>query len=49
MTANSSKNAVPAEDFLRRLLRTGRISDAEFEERLLAVDAMKQGEIKPNV
>jgi len=48
-SCNSSKNAVPAEDFLRRLLRTGRISDAEFEERLLAVDAMKQGEIKPNV
>jgi hypothetical protein len=46
-SCNSAKHAVPVEDYLRRLLRTGRISDNEFDERLLAVDAIKQGEIKP--
>jgi len=48
-SCNSSKNATSAEDFLRRLLRSGRLSDLEFEQRLLALDAIKQGELKPDV
>jgi DNA-binding Lrp family transcriptional regulator len=48
-SCNSSKNARSAEDFLRGLLRSGRLGDAEFEQRLLAVAAVKQGELKPDV
>ncbi len=48
-SCNSSKNAASAEDFLRRLYRSGRLNDSEFERRLLAVDALKQGEFKPDV
>lgn len=46
---NSSKQDASAEDFLRRLYRSGRLNEVEFEQRLLAVDALKQGEMKPDV
>jgi CRISPR/Cas system Type II protein with McrA/HNH and RuvC-like nuclease domain len=48
-SCNSSKNAASAGDFLRRLYRSGRLNDTEFEQRLLAVDALKQGQLKPEV
>lgn len=48
-SCNSSKNNASAEDFLRRLYRSGCLNDTEFETRLLAVEALKQGELKPEV
>jgi DNA-binding Lrp family transcriptional regulator len=48
-SCNSSKNAISAEDFIRGLYRSGRLSDTELDQRLLAVEAVKQGELKPDV
>lgn len=48
-SCNSSKNATAAEDFLRGLYRSGRLSDTELDQRLRAVEAVKQGELKPDV
>lgn len=48
-SCNSSKNATSAEDFIRGLYRSGRLSDTELEQRLLAIEAVKQGELKPDV
>jgi DNA-binding Lrp family transcriptional regulator len=48
-SCNSSKNATSAEDFLRGLYRSGRLSDTELDQRLLAIEAVKQGELKPDV
>ncbi len=45
--ANNRKGATSAEDFLRRLLREGYLSESEFQDRLIQLDLVKAGEIKP--
>ena len=45
---NNKKGAVSAEDFLRRLLREGYLSDVEFEDRIAALKRLRAGELKPN-
>lgn len=48
-SCNSAKNATSAEDFLRSVYRSGRLSDSELDQRLNAVDALRQGKLKPDV
>ena len=44
---NNSKNDIEAEDFLRLLYRKGTLSEVELEERLIALNLLKQGKLKP--
>jgi 5-methylcytosine-specific restriction endonuclease McrA len=44
---NSKKGQTPAEDFLRGLYRTRRITDAELTARLRALDALTSGKLPP--
>lgn len=46
-SCNSSKNASSAEDFLRGLYRRGRLSDNDFDGRLAALHALREGDLKP--
>ena len=48
-TCNSSKGTVPAEDFLRGLYRRGRLAEAEFDARLAALQALRDGELVPTL
>ena len=45
---NNKKGSSSAEDFLRRLLREGYLSDTEFEDRMEALGRLKTGKLKPN-
>ncbi|MBU2851646.1 HNH endonuclease [Acidithiobacillus ferrivorans] len=45
--ANNKKGAMSAEDFLRRLFREGYLSDAEFQGRIIALEKLKAGELRP--
>ena len=45
--ANNKKGNTDARDFFRRLLREGYLSSQEFEERLVALDKLQAGELKP--
>lgn len=46
-SCNASKNATPAEDFLRTLYRRSRLSDTELDDRLEALEALRNGDLKP--
>lgn len=45
---NSRKRNRPAAEFLRELFRTARLSDAELDARLLALDSLQSGQLVPN-
>lgn len=48
-SCNSSKHAIPASDFVRRLYRRGILNEKELEERLMAIEKLKEGEPKPDI
>lgn len=48
-SCNSAKNVMPAEDFVRSLYRKGILNDKELEQRLMAIERLKKGELKPDV
>ncbi len=45
--ANNRKGAMSADEFLRKLFRDGFLSGSELEERLLQLNRLKAGELKP--
>lgn len=47
--ANNKKGSSDAKDFIRRLMRDGYLSTAEFEERLTTLARLQAGELKPNI
>ena len=44
---NTRKQASTAEDFLRSIFRKGMLSESEFEGRVSALEALKNGHLKP--
>jgi len=46
---NTRKQAAEAEDFLRSIYRKGMLSDNEFEGRLSVLEALKSGNLKPQI
>lgn len=46
---NNRKNDSSAEDYLRRLYRESLLSTGELQERLLKLDRLRSGELKPMV
>lgn len=48
-SCNSLKNAIPAHDFIRSLYRRGVLNDKELEERLIAIEKLMNGELKPDI
>jgi hypothetical protein len=49
LDCNSRKKDLPAEDFLRRLYREGRLSAKDLSARLLAVQALAAGKLRPRL
>ena len=49
LSCNNKKGNALAEDFLRTLYRAGYLTEVDFEQRLLALQMLKNGELKPNV
>jgi hypothetical protein len=45
--ANNKKGSASAEDFLRRLFRERCLSEAEFQDRIHALDQLRAGLLKP--
>ncbi len=46
---NTRKQASDAYDFIRHLYRKEMLSESEFEERMLALEALGKGELKPEL
>jgi hypothetical protein len=46
---NSTKTGINGEDFVRLIYRKGTISASELENRLIAIEKIKNGEIKPDL
>jgi len=46
---NTRKQGTDAEDFLRSIYRKGMLSESEFEGRLSALKALRQGDLKPDL
>lgn len=46
---NTRKQASEPDDFLRGLYRKGFLSESEIEERLSTIEALKNGDLKPEV
>jgi hypothetical protein len=46
---NTRKLATEAEDYLRSIFRKGMLSDSELEGRLSATEALKSGNLKPQI
>jgi hypothetical protein len=46
---NTRKQGTDAEDFLRGIYRKGMLSESEFEGRLAALKALRQGDLKPDL
>lgn len=46
---NSTKTGINGEDFVRQIYRKGTISASELENRLIAIEKIKNGEIKPDI
>jgi len=46
---NTHKGGTIAEDYLRQLYRKNLLSESELEGRLSAIDALKNGELKPQI
>jgi len=49
LDCNPQKSNRPAEDFLRELYREGRLSPKDLSARLLAVQALAAGKLRPHV
>ena len=49
MECNSQKGEKAAGDFLRGLYRKRRLTSAELEDRLCAIDALASGKLRPQV
>jgi len=49
LNCNSRKSDLPAEDFLRQLFREGRLSAKDLSARLLAVQTLAAGKLRPQV
>jgi hypothetical protein len=49
LSCNSRKSDLPAADFLRQLFREGRLSAKDLSARLLAVQALAGGKLRPQV
>jgi hypothetical protein len=47
--ANNRKGSMLAEDFLRKLFRDGFLSATDLEDRLLQLERLKAGELKPPI
>lgn len=47
--ANNKKGQMPAEDFIRKLYREGYLNQTEFDERVLHLQRLKAGELKPPI
>jgi len=45
--ANNRKGAMVADDFIRQLFREGYLSEQECAERLKALEALREGHLKP--
>lgn len=48
-TCNTKKQGGSAEDFVRQLLRKNLLSEKEFEGRLLTLEALSDGQLKPTI
>jgi 5-methylcytosine-specific restriction endonuclease McrA len=46
---NTHKSGTTAEDYLRQLYRKNLLSESELEGRLSAIDALKNGELRPKL
>jgi CRISPR/Cas system Type II protein with McrA/HNH and RuvC-like nuclease domain len=46
---NAMKQGKPADDFIRQLFRKGVLSAAELDDRLRVLEALKKGELKPEI
>jgi adenine-specific DNA methylase len=46
---NTTKQGASAEDYLRGLCRKGMLSENEFEGRLSALKALRQGDLQPDL
>ena len=49
MECNAQKGEEPADDFLRRLYRERRLTAAELDARLRALDALASGKLRPSI
>src|SRR5260370_978578 len=49
LNCNPRKSDLPAADFLRQLFREGRLSAKDLSARLLAVQALAAGKLRPQV
>ena len=49
LNCNPRKSDLPAADFLRQLFREGRLSAKDLSARLLAVQALAEGKLRPQV
>jgi hypothetical protein len=47
--ANNRKGLMAADDFVRKLFRDGFLSASEMEERLLQLNRLEAGELKPSL
>jgi hypothetical protein len=47
LSCNNKKGSTAADDFLRRLYREKYLSATEFDERLLALQLLRDGQLKP--
>jgi len=48
-SCNSSKTDIPADDFVRSLYRRGILNEKELEQRLMAIEKLKEGKLKPDI
>lgn len=46
---NSKKQGAGAEDYIRQLFRKNLLSEKEFESRLQALEALREGRLKPEI
>ena len=49
LRCNNKKGSIMAENFLRLLYREGYLSPEEFDNRLTALQCLRDGQLKPNV
>ena len=47
--ANNKKGSMHAEDFIRKLYREGYLNQTEFDDRMLHLQRLKAGELKPPI
>jgi 5-methylcytosine-specific restriction endonuclease McrA len=49
LNCNNRKGKLLAEDFIRVLYRNGYLNDIDFEQRLVNLQLLKSGELKPDI